>query len=213
MILLLGMLPAWLAATAQQAAGYEDQLQTAVSELDKAGEVADYQKLESYFTRLAEARETDWLPWYYAAFCNAKIGFLYQNEGERIEPFSKRGEVQIGKALSLLDTARQKAELSEIYVVMSMVNQSKVFINPMTYGPKFGPLAHQYLQQAKKLAPENPRVIYLEAWQKYNAPKMWGGDKDKARELAGKALEKLETASPGTQPHWGRTESAAILNQ
>lgn len=210
---LLGLLAINSAANAQQA-GYDEQLKTAVSELDKAEQVADFQKLESYFVRLGEAKKTEWLPWYYAAFCNAKIGFLFENDGERIEPFSNRGEQQIKKAFSLLDTASQKQELSEVYVVMNMINQSKVFINPMTYGPKYGPLAHQYLQQAKRLNPENPRVIYLEAWHKDNAPKMWGGDKDKAKELAGEALKKLAaSASTGPAPHWGKKECTEILNQ
>lgn len=212
-MILAGMLTLSTLAAAQQGT-YEEQLQAAVAELDKTADVAGYQKLESYFVRLAGANTADWLPWYYAAFCNAKIGLLYQQEGDRIEPFSQRGEKQIKKALSLLDTASQKKELAEVYVVMNRVYQSKVFINPMTYGPKFGPVAFRYQEMARQLDPENPRVIYLDAWMKYYAPKMYGGDKDKARELARLALEKLRAApASGTAPHWGEKACMEILNK
>lgn len=192
----------------------EEKLQTGVSTLDKARSVNDYYRLEAYFVRLAQAHPGSWLPWYYAAFCNAQIGFLYEKDGEKISPYANRGEQQIKKSLSLLDTARQKAELAEVYVVMNRIYQSKVFINPMTYGQKYGVLAQQCMQRAQQLSPENPRAIYLEAWFRYNAPKMYGGDKEKAKSLAGKAM-KLLAASTGetTAPHWGERECRAILKK
>ena len=210
---LLGMLVLSPLVRAQQEE-YDEKLQAGVSALDKASQVADYHRLESYFVRLGEMDTDNWLPWYYAAFCNAQIGFIYEKEGDRIEPFSNRGEQQIKEALSLLDTARQKTELAEVYVVMNRIYQSKVFINPMTYGQKYGTLAHGYLKRAQQLQPENPRVIFLDAWMKYHAPKMYGGDKKKAKELAGEALEKLASAPDrGTAPHWGRKECEEILNK
>lgn len=212
MMLLMGTLLLIPFARAQQSV--PEKLQAGVTALDNASQPADYHRLETYFVRLGETDPVNWLPWYYAAFCNAQIGFIYEKDGERIEPFSNRGEQQIKKALSLLDTARQKAELAEVYVVMNRIYQSKVFINPMTYGPKYGPLAHQYLKLAQQLSPENPRVIFLDAWMKYNAPKMYGGDKEKARELAALALEKLSaSAARGNAPHWGERECREILNR
>lgn len=192
----------------------EEKLQAGVNTLDKARSVNDYYRLESYFVRLGQTHPGNWLPWYYAAFCNAQIGFLYEKEGEKISPYSNRGEQQIKKALGLLDSARQKAELAEVYVVMNRIYQSKVFINPMTYGQKYGVLAQQCMQRAQQLSPENPRAVYLEAWFKNNAPKMYGGDKEKAKELAGKAMELLAASTgTGTAPHWGERECRAILEK
>lgn len=224
-IVLIGLLTLCSIAGAQQTAprpaaesvpenAMEEKLQTGVAALDRARAVNDYYRLEAYFVRLAQARPGDWLPWYYAAFCNAQIGFLYKKDGEKISPYSNRGEQQIKKALTLLDTARQKAELAEVYVVMNRIYQSKVFINPMTYGQKYGVLAQQCMQRAQQLSPENPRAIYLEAWFKYHAPKMYGGDKKKAIELAGKALELLAASTDrGTAPHWGERECRALLKK
>ena len=54
-------------------------LQTTVAKLDNANTVKDYQQLATEFLRIADAQKTEWLPYYYAAFCNAKIGWLKQD--------------------------------------------------------------------------------------------------------------------------------------
>ena len=193
---------------------YKQQMETTVSRLDHATTVSDYQMLSSDFIRIANGHQTYWLPYYYAAYCNAKVGWLHQDNPEKIEPFALLADEQIQKALSLIDSTTQKQELAEIYCVMSMVNRAKVFVNPMTQGRKYGPAAHQYIQMAQALDAEHPRALYLETWEKYYTPKMWGGDKQKARELLEQALTQLEQeASPGLQPHWGKADCEALLDE
>jgi hypothetical protein len=187
-------------------------LQSAVEKLDKAKTAKEYESLQKEFTGIALAQKTAWLPWYYVAFCDAKMGFFYRNDGERIESYSNDGEASAKKALALLDTAKQKQETSEVYLVMSMVYRTAVFINPVTYGPKYGPLSDKYLQLSKHLTPDNPRTLYLEAWVKYSTPKAWGGDKALAKTLAEQSLEKLADAPAGVNPHWGKTEDQDLLS-
>ena len=209
--LIISGLAIWLfclSASAQQT-----NLQNAVTKLDKAKTVKDYVAIEQDFVKIAAALPKDWLPNYYAAYCNARIGFLLQDDGESIETYSNRGETQAKKAELLLDKVNQKKELAEVYTVLSMINQSKVFINMMTYGPKYGPLAQQYLNQAKQLNPNNPRTIYLAAWFKYNTPKMWGGDKDLAKKLATQSLKMLENTDTSVNPHWGKAEDQELLSK
>jgi hypothetical protein len=193
---------------------YTRQMQTQVARLDNASMVKDYQQLANDFLRIAEAQKTQWLPYYYAAFCNAKVGWLKQDDPDNIEPFANKADEEIGKAQSLLDTSKQKSELSEVYCVLSMTNRARVFINPQTYGPQYGPAASQYARLAEKINPDNPRMLYLEGWEKFSTPKMWGGDKGKAKELLQTAKQKLEgNSTPGIEPHWGKTEVEAILKQ
>jgi hypothetical protein len=190
------------------------QLQTAVSKLDKATTAKDYEQLANDFKNIANAQKTQWLSYYYAAFCNAKIGWLYQDDGDKIEPYADKAEEQIKKAQSLLDTSKQKKELSEVYCVLSMLNQARVFINPQTYGPQYGPAANNYMHFAENADAGNPRVLYLEGWQKFATPKMWGGDKQKAKELLTAAKQKLDSnSSPGIEPHWGKKEVEDLLKQ
>lgn len=172
------------AFTFAQNGDYSARLDVSVKKLDQAKSVADFQALEKTFVQMGNARKTEWLPYYYAAFCNAKIGFLLQDDGEKIEPYSLRGEAQIKKSESL--AKGDSRVLAEIYVVQAMIYRTRVFISPMTMGREFGPLSDQFLKKAQKLDAANPRAIYLEAWTKYYTPKLWGGDKDLAKELAGK---------------------------
>jgi len=191
------------------------QLQTTVAKLNTANTVKDYQQLAAEFLRIADAQKTQWLPYYYAAFCNAKIGWLTQDsDPDNIEDYANKAEEEITKAESLLDTSNQKKELSEIYCVQMMQNQARVFINPQTYGPKYGPVAFNYTQKAKLLNADNPRMLYLLGWQKFATPKMYGGDKALAKQLLTEARQNLETeSSSGVEPHWGKKEVDDILKQ
>lgn len=188
-------------------------MEAAVSKLNNASTVADYQVLANDFNRIANAEKNDWLPYYYAAFCNAKIGWLYQEKTDNIEPFAKLSLEQAQRSLSLLDTGKQKKELSELYCVMSMGYRAYVFINPMSNGRKYGPPAGQYNEKAKQLDPANPRALYLEAWTKYYTPKAWGGDKKQARVLLDEAVKLLQQSPASSlSPSWGKKECEELLS-
>jgi hypothetical protein len=192
----------------------KDQTLSEVTRLDNARSVKEYIQLAADFSNIAEKGKSQWLPYYYAAFCNAKVGWLYQEDPDKIEPFADKADELIKKALSLLDTANQKKQLSEVYTVLSMVNQARVFMNPATYGRHYGPIASQYVKMAIKANPNNPRAIYLDGWAKDATPRMWGGDKVKAKELALQAKQVLDSeATATTEPHWGKFEVEELLKK
>lgn len=190
----------------------DPQLTSAVAGLDYAKTVRDYQDLAAKFVKAGNAQRSNWLPFYYAALCNARIGFMLQDDGERVEPFSNEGENYAKLALKLMKTGSKK-EQAELYTVLSMVYRTKVFINPMTYGRQYGPTSQQYLDKALQLDPGNPRALYLQAWVKYYTPKMWGGDKTKAKTLLDEAMQKLldQQLADSVQPRWGKAESQELL--
>jgi hypothetical protein len=193
---------------------YKQQMQAAVTKLDQAASVKDYQQLAVEFESIAQLEKTGWLPYYYAAFCNVKIGWIYQEDGDRIEPFADKAEMDIKKSESLIDTAVQKKELSEVFCVLSMVNRARVFINPMSYGRQYGPVASQYTKLALKENADNPRANYLDGWEKYSTPKLWGGDKKKSKELLELAKHQLASnPDNGINPHWGLKEVDELLKQ
>jgi len=183
-----------------------------VTHAHNAVTVADFQSLANDFARVANAYPTEWLGYYYAAWCNVHIAWAYQQDGDKIEPFAKLAEAQIRKAESLAGSDNKA--LSEIYCIWSMVDRAYIFISPMSNGRKYGPVANQYLEKARKANPDNARALYLDAWVKYNTPKLWGGDKDKAKELLQQALTKLQgAASSPNFPHWGKSDCDAMLAQ
>ena len=95
-----------------------------------------------------------------------------------------------------------------------MLNQARFFINPETFGPKYGPTAFVYTEKAKRANTTNPRMLYLLGWQKFAAPKVFGGDKALAKQLLTQAKEGLNAQSTNTtEPHWGMKEVDNLLKQ
>jgi hypothetical protein len=198
----------WVASFAQQT------LQASVSKLDQAETVKDFEVLANEFSQLANQQQKEWLPHYYAAFCNAKIGWLKFEDPDNIEPYADKADEEIQKARELLDSTTQKKEMSEVYCVLSMVNRARVYINPMTYGRQYGIPAGQYTQLARRSNPDNPRALYIEGWEKYATPKLYGGDKKKAKELLTTAKQKLESnVAQDASPHWGKKEVEELLEK
>ncbi len=193
---------------------YKDRMMKVTASLEQAKTAKEFEKLAAQFETLSTSPEADWLAPYYAAYCNAKIGWLYQHDGDKIEPFANKAEKQIQTALSYLDSSEQKKEMSEVYTVLSMINRARVFINPMTYGPTNGPTAMQYYQKALQANESNPRANWLNGWDKFYTPKMFGGDRIKAKEILTNALAQWQNEKPGENyPHWGKTEIETLLQQ
>jgi hypothetical protein len=185
-----------------------------VAKLDQAKSVEDFKTVADEFVEIAGSAKEDWLPYYYAAYCNAKIGWLYEKDGDKIEPFAQLSREQLKQALALIDTTKQRKELSELYCVLSMANRAMVFINPMTYGRQYGTKSGNATRLARQLNPDNPRALMIEGWEQYETPKMWGGDKAKAKELLTQAKAKFKNDDrSGVQPHWGEPEADAILKK
>jgi hypothetical protein len=209
--MIAGVVSLYVAGNAQDNA-YPKQMEANVTKLDNAKAVGDYQLLQTSFIQLADSKKMDWLPYYYAALCNAKISWLYKDNSGKIAPFANLATQQLKKAQSLLDTSKNKIEISEVDCVWSMIYRAKIFISPMFNGMKYGLTANQYIDKAKQMNPNNPRVSLLEGWLKYYAPSLWGGDITKAKQLLELALKQLENKpSSAIYPHWGKMECENIL--
>jgi hypothetical protein len=188
-------------------------LEASVAKLDKANSARQYQQLSKEFLQIAETQKNQWLPYYYAAYCDTKISWMKkETDPDNIQQFADKAIDEAKKATALLDTATQKNEMSEIYGLLSMANRAIVYINPMTYGRKYGIIAMQNTTLARQTNPDNPRALYIEGWEKYATPKLYGGDKQKAKELLLTARQKL-TENPGLGPHWGKEDIEELLKK
>lgn len=188
-------------------------LDASVAKLDKASSDKQYQQLAKEFLKIAETQKNQWLPYYYAAYCDARISWMKkETDPDNIQQFAEKAIDEANKAAALLDTSAQKKELSEIYCLLSMANRAIVYINPMTYGRKYGIIAMQNTALARQSNPDNPRALYIEGWEKYATPKLYGGDKQKAKELLLAAQQKMN-GDDGVNPHWGREDIDALLKK
>ena len=70
-----------------------------------------------------------------------------------------------------------------------------------------------HIEKAHELAPDNPRVVMMQATSSLFTPTMWGGDVDAAVEDLQRAADLFESDSPSgpLQPDWGHSETYAWL--
>src|SRR5262245_12060863 len=170
--------------------------------LDSANNVEKLTELADAFERIALAEKNQWLPYYYAAFCNASAGTfagaggdIMAAKADKTDPYADKADKQLKKAEELMKNS------SEIFVVKKMIATLRMIGDPMNRYMTYGPEAQAMLDEAKKLDPNNPRVYILEAQDKYFTPEQFGGSKEEAKVLFEKAQKLFETFKPETNIH------------
>ena len=176
-----------------------------VPAVDTTTNVNGLLELANSFERIGEAEKNQWLPYYYAALCNANAG-LMMGSGDIMSGNPDKTDPIADKAEKLLDKAEMlMKDNSEIFVVKKMIASLRMMGDPMNRFMTLGPVAEQALESAKKLNPENPRIYMLLGQDKFFTPEQFGGSKAEAKVLFETAFKKFEVAKPETSihPSWG----------
>jgi len=187
-----------------------------VALLDSENTVDSWKDLANSFERIADAEKNQWLPYYYACYCNIMAGYNsmpqdggFGDNSTITDPYADKAEGLLNKATNL------SKENAEIYIVWKMVHGLRMMGNPMARYMTESPKANEALDKAKSLNPGIPRIYILEAQDKYFTPEQFGGSKDEAKILFEKALKLFETFHPASSidPNWGRKTVAYFLSQ
>lgn len=183
---------------AQQNEKYIKNMEQNVAKLDTASSAATYNNLANNFERIAKAEKNQWLPFYYAAYCNVVGGFM-SRDFSKADAVADKAEALINKADSL------SPHNSEIMCVMSMVNSARIMVDPQNRGMKYGMIASQNLAMAKTYDPKNPRPYLLEAQSKMYTPEQWGGGKEAAKASLDQGKKRMAEFKPESSisPKWG----------
>lgn len=170
--------------------------------------------LSNSFERIANAEKTQWLPYYYAAYCKIREGMMYYDgqfgdKSALLDPFADKAEELLNKADAI------EKNNSEIYCVKKMLSSLRLIANPMGRYMEYGQKGAEQLETAKKLDPENPRVFILEGMDKVNTPEQFGGNKAEGKALLETAIKKFETFKPKSSlhPSWGMPMTRFYLAQ
>jgi hypothetical protein len=174
-----------------------------------------WKDLANTFERIADAEKTQWLPYYYAAFCHVQSGMLslpmdgsFGDNSAITDPVAEKAEKLLLKAEEL------GKPNTETYCVQKMIASLRMMGNAMARYMTEGPKAEAALNKAKEADPNNPRVYILEAQDKYYTPEQFGGSKDEAKVLFEKAKSLFEVHKPASSiaPNWGRAQVAYFLS-
>lgn len=175
-----------------------------VAMLDTASNSTTIQTVCNSLERVAEKEKTEWLPYYYIAYCNVLLSY---GDKKKIDDYCDKADSALMKIDSL------NYDSSEVNTMRAWINSSRIMVNPMSRGQKYGTIAANFISLAEKQNPNNPRPFLLSAQQYYYTPKQFGGGKDKALPIAQQAVDKYASFTPKAVyfPHWGSDEATKLL--
>jgi hypothetical protein len=173
-----------------------------LAEIDSAfvkNDVNRFTDIAASFERIGDAEKTQWLPYYYAAYCQVMFAFV-KNDPASNDAIADKADQSIVKAEAL------EKNNSEISLLKAMITSSRMLANPMQRWMELGPKIQQYSQDAVTQDPTNPRPHWFNGVSLKNTPEQFGGGCGAAKPLLEKAMELYTTFRPATDlhPSWGK---------
>lgn len=164
--------------------------------------------LANNFERIATAEKTQWLPYYYAAFCQVNYAYM-EKDKSKVDGIADKATALIDKADAL-----QPAN-SEISCIKSMIASAHMMVNPMQRYMEYGPESQSHLEAAMKQDPANPRPEYLQGQGLMYTPEQFGGGCATAKPVLQSALNKYNKFKPATEMHpdWGKQQVENLVKQ
>lgn len=200
-----------LGFTAFAQTAYEKAMTEKISKVETAKTADELTALTNDFDRIGTKENSQWLPYYYAAYSTIQKGRVLMRLGKtpELDPVAEQAEKYIAKAEAL------SPNNAEIYILKKITSGFRMMVDPMSRYMQEAPIAQNALSKAKELDPENPRITVLLAEDAYFTPEQYGGSKPKGVELFNKALEQFKTYKPKTalDPNWGKAEAEFFLSQ
>jgi hypothetical protein len=164
--------------------------------------------LANNFERIAETEKTEWLPYYYAAFCQVNYGFM-DTDKSKTDLIAEKATEFINKADIL------SPNNSEISCIKSMIASCHMMVNPMERYMQYGPESGRQLEAAMQQDPANPRPELLIGQGLKYTPEQFGGGCKTAKVQLEAAMKKFETFKPASpmHPNWGKEMTQQILDE
>lgn len=154
--------------------------------------------LANNFERIATSEKNQWLPYYYAAFCQVNFGFM-QTDKSKTDGIADKANELINKADSLMPNN------SEISCIRSMIASCHMMVNPRERFMQYGQESQTQIENAMEQDPNNPRPYMLKGQSLRYTPEQFGGGCKNALVELQTALDKFKVFKPGSElaPNWG----------
>jgi tetratricopeptide (TPR) repeat protein len=163
------------------------------------GDLDKFKELASKLERLSTLGEKEWLVKYYLAFNYYRMAPITEDKEISKKYIETAKKVIVESIEGKKDFADSRALYSAILGYEIGLSPQLAMINGMQSGKE--------IEEAKKLAPDNPRVNLLEGTNKLYTPAMFGGGVDKAIEILKKSAALFEKEEEkGIYPDWGKDE-------
>ncbi|MBS1510097.1 MAG: hypothetical protein JST86_04605 [Bacteroidetes bacterium] len=194
-------------AASAQSDKYVAAMQKNLAAMDTAfANPANLLVLANNFERIANAEKNQWLPYYYAAFCQVNYGFMLQDK-DKVDDVADKATDFINKADSLMPNN------SEISCIKSMIASCHMMVNPMQRWQEYGAESNGNMEKAMQQDPANPRPYFLKGQGLKYTPEQFGGGCKTAQPVLQTALEKYAAFKPASEldPNWGKKQVEQLL--
>ncbi|WPR74981.1 hypothetical protein [Algoriphagus sp. NG3] len=167
------------------------------------------QTITNGFLRIADATESEWLPYYYAALLKTEAAFRFDIDKDK----------SLDEALELVQKADKLAPgNSEITALHGYILMGKISLDPAGRGQTMSPQAMQLFGKAINLDRENPRAVSLMSQMELGMSQFFGSGPEKACGMARMSLElfKKEEAKITDEyilPTWGKTQADQVASK
>lgn len=208
-LMLLLLLPIAFSSVKGQNEKYISAMKTNIAAIDSSFKnPQNLLKLANNFERIALAEKNQWLPYYYAAFCQVNFTYMEQDKSQ-IDGIADKATSLINKADSL------QPENSEVSCIKSMIASSHMMVNPMQRYMEYGPESAGQLEKAIKQDTTNPRPYFLRGQGLFYTPEQFGGGCKTAVVQLQVAVDKFTTFTPASAiaPNWGRERTDMLLKE
>ena len=164
-------------------------------------EPANLLSLANNFERIATAEKKEWLPYYYAAFCQVNYGYL-EKDKSKADSYADKATALIAVADSL------SPNNSEISCIKSMIASCHLMVDPMQRYMEYGPESSSNIEAAIQQDTNNPRPYFLQGQGLRYTPEQFGGGCKTAKPILQISLDKYNTFRPVSDihPNWGKTQ-------
>lgn len=192
-----------------QSEKYTEAMKKNLSRFDSVKTTEEFQSLSATFERIGDAEKTEWLPYYYSGLALLTPGWT----DTKIDK-----DANATKIKSLMDKAepltKDNADKAELLSIRNMTATQQMLVDPQSRWMSYGQEGASYLQRAKDLDPNNPRLAYLEGAGIFGTPEQFGGGKAKAKPVLEKAVSLFKAEKPKPlHPQWGLQIAESMLAQ
>jgi hypothetical protein len=182
---------------------YAATMQKDIALFDSSKTTLDYENASNAFVRVGDAEKTQWLPYYYAALAETRIGWTDKNVDK--DQLAEKIKALVAKAEAIEKNA-------ELCTITNMAATQQMLVDPQSRWQSYGMEASAALQTGMQLDPTNPRLYYLQGMSIFGTPEQFGGGKEKAKPVFQKAVDLYKTFKvKPLYPNWGQKEAEDML--
>lgn len=185
---------------------YESAMKKQIQAMKTIQNPEQSQAVANGFLRIAEVKNTEWLPLYYAAYLQTIAAFRFEVNKDQY----------FDQAMELAKKAEKIApNHSEITALQGFITMGKLSVDPMSRGQELSGQAMQLFGKAIALDRENPRAVTMMAQMEQGMAQFFGQGPEKACGLARTGLElfakeEAKVTEDYLLPTWGKREAEQV---